>query len=348
VQKQTVQQDSHYLKRERDVVGGFVFCVCVSLTHAIRITWLNAAAAIKAGGRTGAPSYPFAPNAYRIGVANLGKCLAWILPTGARGIVGPLIDFGSLSIALILLYLLTVEGLAASETMQQKRFAVVALFLAFLQFPLAWVVPYQRPETLPLAFYIAFSLWCLTKARNHWGWVLILVVAAYLVAFVRSDVPFIFGVTLMLLSFGKALERWGSRLENFVRGAVVAVVAGGVQLYLQLVRFPHLKYAPGVPVVMLRRNFGPHVISVFLIALLPFLGLALLMVLRPIRLKAVETFTVALCLLYLPVWFVLGIAAEVRIFVPFLFALCMVAARVVAEFVMTKREPDRRLAPQEG
>jgi hypothetical protein len=228
--------------------------------------------------------------------------------------------------------------LAAASERGGGRFAVVAMYLALLQFPLTWVIPWQRSETLPLAFYVALGLWCLTKAKMHWGWVVVLVVMTYLTAFVRSDVPFVFGVALMLLSFGRVLEPWGSRVANFVRGAAVAGIAGAVQLYLQLIRFPHLKYAPGVPVVMFGHNLGRHVMSVFLIAMLPFLGLAVLMVVRPVRLKAVEAFTVGACLLYLPVWLVGGAANEVRIFVPFLFALCMVAARVVVAFVMG---PDR-------
>jgi hypothetical protein len=348
VQTEPMELDPQYPKRERIFVGAFLFCSGANLIHFIRTGYLTSTAFYKLGARRAPLGYPTAPEAYRIGVMNFARLLAWILPGSMRGMIGQLIDFLSISAVLTLIYLLTVEGFPANNKMHQKRIVVITLLLAFLQFPLAWVVPYQRPETLPTAFYIAFGLWCLTRAKSHWVWIVLLLVMTYLQAFVRSDVPFVFGLTLMLMSLGKALESWGSRLQVFLRGAAVALIAGGVQLYLQLVRFPHLKYAPGVPVVMFGHNLDPHVFSFFLIALLPFFGLAILMAVRPIPLRAIEAFTVALCLLYLPLWLVVGIVSEVRIFVPFLFALCMVAARAVAEFLMTTREDGTRLRPQGG
>jgi hypothetical protein len=72
---------------------------------------------------------------------------------------------------------------------------------------------------------------------------------------------------------------------------------------------------------------------VFAIAVFPFLVLGAFLIVKRTRLRMVDALAVTAAALYLPLWFAVGIVAEVRIFVPFLLALCMVAARVFGVYV---------------
>jgi hypothetical protein len=118
-----------------------------------------------------------------------------------------------------------------------------------------------------------------------------------------------------------------------LKAGLVAVVAAGVQMYLQFIRFPHLAYPPGTAVVQLSNNLHPHNLWPFGIALLPFLLLGAFLIYRRPPLRSIDVLAVAVAAMYLPLWFTVGRSAEVRIFVPFLMVLCMVAARVFGGYV---------------
>jgi hypothetical protein len=276
----------------------------------------------------------YAPDAYRVAIPALGRLLLRMFrlkdPTG----VAAALDFFFSFFALYLFYRLATDDSPFPKGERTQRIVIVALFLAFVQFPIAWVVPWRRPETLPSAFFLAFALFCLARARKGIIWSVLLLAAAAWQAFVRFDVAFVFGIALVLLSLGRrTLEEFGSRSSNLLRGICITVIVGAVQGYLQLIRFPHLQYWPGVDVVQFKNNLQLHDLSNCVIALFPFLLLAIFLVMKRIRLQAIDAVVVASSALYFPLWFTVGVAAEVRIYVPFMMALCVVAARVAASFL---------------
>ena len=308
--------------------------MCLTLAWFVRGAW---AAGENPTGRSDQPAAVlYAPDAYRVAMPALAELMQRV-HTGDRPSMSALCDFCFFFAALFLLYRLTVDDLTPPAAGLLQRTAVVAIFLAFLQFPMAWVVPWQRPETAPTALYLAFALFCVSRTSRQGFWFVLLLAATVLQAFVRSDVPFVFGIALLLLSFGGDwLRPFGSRLSSALKAALVAGAAAGVQMYLQCIRFPHLEYPPATAVIQLSNNLHPHNLWPFAVALLPFLLLgAFLMYRRPLLrssmrplLRLPDALALAVAGLYLPLWFTVGRSAEVRIFVPCLITLCMVAARV--------------------
>jgi hypothetical protein len=318
------------VRRERICVCIFLLAVCLTLAYFVRAAW---AAGESPTGRSDQPvAVLYAPDSYRVAMPALADVLQRVY-AGDRPSMSALCDFCFFFAALFLLYRLTVDDLTPPAAGLLQRTAVVAIFLAFLQFPIAWVVPWQRPETAPTAFYLAFALFCVSRTSQQRIWFVLLLAATVLQGFVRSDVPFVFGIALLLLNLGgDKMRPFGSRLSIALKAGLVAVAAAGVQMYLQFVRFPHLAYPPGTAVIQLSNNLHPHNLWPFGIALLPFLLLAAFLIYRrpPLRppLRPLDALAVAVAGLYLPLWFTVGRSAEVRIFVPCLMALCMVAARV--------------------
>jgi hypothetical protein len=314
------------VRRERIFVGIFLFAMCLTLAYFVQSAW---SAGENAAVRSDQPvSGLYAPDAYRVAMPALADFLQRVHP-GGRPFMSALCDFCFFFAALFLLYRLTVDDLTPPDVGLLERTTVVAIFLAFLQFPIAWVIPWQRPETAPTALYLAFALFCVSRRSRQGRWFGLLLAATALQSFVRADAPFVFGAALLLLSFGgDRLRPFGSRLSSVLKAGLVAVVAAGGQMYLQFIRFPHLTYPPGTAVVQLINNLHPHNLWPFGIAVLPFLLLAAFLIDRRPKLRSVDTLAVAAAGLYLPLWFTVGRSAEVRIFVPFMLALCMVAARV--------------------
>jgi hypothetical protein len=237
--------------------------------------------------------------------------------------------------ALYLFYLLAVDTQQDGENYRLVRGARLAVFLMFVHFPLVWVVPWQRPETLPTACFLALALFCLANGRNvpEWSGVLLLAVTAQ--SFVRSDIPFVFGAALFGLSVLRqnALAEFGSRALNAVRGLAIMLIAGAIQVYLQFVRYPHLSYPPGTLMISVRNNLTLHNALNGLLALLPFLLVGVLILRKGVRLNAVDRLIIAASVLYFPLWCTVGILDEVRVYVPFLMALCVVASKVCTSYL---------------
>lgn len=265
----------------------------------------------------------------------LGRLLLKLFHLKEPSIVAAGLDFVFAFSALYLFYLLAVGNLPLTPAKLQGRTVVVALFLAFIQSPINWVVPWQRPETLPSALLLALALFCLASARKNGIWPVLLLAATACQAFVRSDVPFVFGISLVLMALGKRsiFEEFGTRSINLFMGACIVLIAGGVQAYLQFVRYPHLSYWPGIDLIQLKNNLHLHNLSNCMLALSPFLLLAGYLIAKRIRIGAVEALVAASSVLYFLLWFTVGVVGEVRIFVPFLMALNVVAARVSASFL---------------
>ena len=271
----------------------------------------------------------FAPDIYRVGMQWVSNVLQPAIRDPAARLT--FIDFVFGYAALYALYLLQAASASLHLRDRAYRIATLAFFLAAISFPLRWVVPYQRPETMPMTLYLAAAALLLLRVRSGIAWAAGLVVLTLVTAFLRSDVPCIFGVALLLLGLcGNALHQLAPRRTCVVLGAAIAAAAAGVQAYLQFVRFPHAAYPPGVPLVMLHYNVRMHSLATLAIALLPVLLTIVAAALVKATMRSIDWLCIAAAALYLPLWSTVGSIAEVRIYVPFLLLLCPVAARVFA------------------
>jgi hypothetical protein len=326
--------EAPYIRRERTFVCIFLFAMCLVLAHFVHDAWFTSTQAMSPQP-VAVKSILHAPDAYRVAIPALVQFLQKTFHVADWTSIYGVLDFCFAFPALFLLYRLTTDDLTLPAVDFNERLATVAMFLAFLQFPMVWVVPWQRPETMPSALYLALALFCVSQVKRQGKWFALVLVATAVQAFVRSDVPFVFGVAMMLVSFGdSAMRPFEPRLASLLKSGCVVLVAAGVQLYLQFIRFPHLTYPPGTPVLQLGNNLRPHFLEVFAIALLPFLLLGLFSIYKRPRLRTVDALAVVAAALYLPLWFAVGNVGEVRLFVPFLLALCMVAARVFSSYLI--------------
>lgn len=308
--------------------------ICLTAMHFIHAGWYPLMGP-PAPGAVRSPSQHYAPDVYRMLMPAVWRTAEHAIPIELAWIAAGL-DFLFLLPALLLLARLAVEDLRPA--LQQTL--TLALFVAFVQFPVDWIVPWQRPETTPTALFLAFALFCVSRASRQPLWTAALLAATFVQAFVRSDAPFILGAAITLLSFLPRFSTgFGSRRGMFLRGAAIAAIAAAVQIYLQFFLYRGIPYPPGTTPIQFATNLRPHYLTSALLALAPF-PLAFWIARRSstgvgaFRLRAIDATAILAALLYLPIWFAVGLVAEVRIFVPFLLLLCIPAARVSAHFLL--------------
>jgi hypothetical protein len=337
------------LSRERFVTGVFLFFVCLQLAQAIHGARFSYEARMVQCPPSAEEAYArsldlqpwlYAPEAYRLAVPALERFLASAFHVHDPAFVAAAVDLVAAFFTLFLLYRLSVDLPSERLATPNERLLTIALFLAVIQFPIAWVIPWQHLETLPTALYLAISLFCFASSKKNKLWCLPILAATVWQAFVRADVPFIFGVAMVLTGL------WESRKKGFANqrfevalGALVVFLAGAIQSYLQFVRYPHLSYRPGTAVVQFIFNLSLHNLTSFMIAMLPFLLFSAFLIVKRPRLDSIDRLVLMSSALYLPVWLTVGIIDEVRVYVPFLFALSMVAAKVSAPFLTREYRP---------
>lgn len=328
-----------YFKRERSFAGIFLFIVSFTIARTIRHGSI-----LYCGGPCPVvlypPQSPWAPDVYRVGVNTVGRWINLLFHFKDATIATAMMDFVSAFVGLAILCSLAVEGLSTLRASIAARIATLGLFLAFIQFPIGFIYYQGRAETLPTFLFVAVALLCLSKGKdqgsNGYLWTLLLFAAAAGQSFFRADVPFIVGIASILLSLVPgALADLGTTSMNLLRGAGVTLISGGIQAYLKWVRFPNAHYGAEHAIV-LKFNLNPTPLSLLALCLLPFIWMAVLVLRRRIPLTSVEKLIVAASAIYLPIWFTVGMATEVRIFVPFLLPLCVVAARVSAAYLLAK------------
>jgi hypothetical protein len=335
---------SRYIWWERTCVRVFLIAIFITLAHFVHSDYLLGDGLRPIASSTSvyylfkpAPAPLHAPESYRVAIPALGRFLVRILHSHHPSIVAGVLDFLFGTLACYLLYQVVVSGFGLQEARLKERSLAVAMFLAFVQFTIPWVVPWQRPETLPTALYIAIALLCLIRSGRSAAWSAMLLAATAVQGFVRADVPFALGIALVLASLmGDTLQQFGLRRATLAKGIAVAAISGGVQCYLQFVRFPHLSYWPGTSVVQFRNNLGLHNLSNLLLALFPYLFVGGALAIKRVHLDAVDALILVASVLYLGIWFTVGLVDEVRIFVPFMMALSVVAAKFAAGYVLSE------------
>ena len=275
-----------------------------------------------------------APEAYRLAIPAIERVINILLHLKDGTLAGYAIDFLGGFLTLYILYILAVEGFPLTQQAIASRMAVLGIFLAFIQFPISFIFFLQRMETLPTALLrrrrAPFSLQGKKESLVDHP----LISATAIQAFTRADVPFIFGLSA---HDPELLRQPVARLRianfNLLLGTGVTLISGGIQSYLKFILMPHLPYATGSPIVI-QYNVKWNVFNIFFLAVLPFLLLIVPAVRQRRRLSSVEVIAIGASVLYLPLLFTVALVSEVRIYVPSLLALCLVAARILSSYLL--------------
>ena len=235
-------------------------------------------------------------------------------------------------LALQLLYAILNRSSYLATLLQADRNTILGLNLALLQLPCYWITVYPRPETMPTVFTVAAAAYLLSvpRPRSSALRAFLFLVLCVAQAFLRADAACVLGLVALGLSLRPSPGLAMSRTLLAATGLVSCLSAAGIQLYLMRVVYPLAHYKSRDEPFQLISNFthAHHYVSMVL-ALGLFLYVALLYRRFARRLLFVDHFLLISALVYLPLWLVLGIASEVRIFVPFLMAVSPAAATLL-------------------
>ena len=271
----------------------------------------------------------FAPDQYRIGVVFAGKLIGDGIGLQKYYICYSVFDFFcALGAGLLCYATLIISELFLQFTEEERGRGVVLLLLA-ITYPLAWTVPWERPETLPSALYLVLCIELVRRKRSSYWATAGILVATLWQSFVRTDIPMVLGVALLLL----AVLRTGRRWRYFGIGAGILMIAAAIQAFLQFILFPDAMYPHGLRVVHLAENLQPRQLVVVVIALLPWVLLMRLLVRYRKEMEPGDVLAAIASCLYVPLWWAVGIVSEVRLFVPFLLAMTPTAAKLMVLFL---------------
>ncbi len=250
----------------------------------------------------------------------------------------PIIEAISFGLAMVLLYLQFSWSQQMESASPARRLTSLGLFLAALQLPMLWIYPWERPETLPTAFYVAL----IALLGLHYEWISLpvsLVIAAALSpmqASMRGDAPVIMGGGLVLFAL-IARDLPGTRRIGMASIGVTTAALGGVtQLYLEHL-FP-LHPGQTKATFQLWTNLrvwqSPFHIPVFLTAISPLVFTLWLVWRNRLKLDTSSRLILFLCVLYLPIYFCLGLVQEVRIYVPYMMLAAPSLGKVWASYLL--------------
>ncbi len=221
----------------------------------------------------------------------------------------------------------TVSFQAASPTSRWLR-----LFILFglATYYMNWSMWYQRPETWACTLFVAASMYLLSAVSSRPTVTLGLIALAAAQSVIRSDIAILFHFALFVVVIFRGARGFLVDRAVLLASSVVGGVLATAMLWLLIHRiFPHATYGD-TPVFQLVRNLSP----VQLVPALLFLAPTIYTFLRGSQQGAAgqgqaETLLLASAL-YFASWTVVGRLEEVRIFVPFAFALIPQTANALA------------------
>ncbi len=268
-----------------------------------------------------------APGQYRVGVIDTAYFLARHTHLGLRHTLAVL-DVVSGFIAVFTLFLILRRSAVYREAGQAGEWFGAVSFVALVQYYLAWLLWYQKPETLPTTALLALSLLLLTvrmplpDGLGSMARVIGLLLLVVAQAFVRADVAFALHVGVLLVCLtqagkGFALSRW-LQAGTSLAGVMLAVA---IQYWLMRRVFPQANYGD-TPVLQLFLNLkSPGSLFPFLLFLAPFAWTAVMLMRRRYQVGSAEIGMFTGAVIFLGMWVTVGRIAEVRIFLPFALAL---------------------------
>jgi hypothetical protein len=274
-----------------------------------------------------------APNQYRIGVIDTAYFLAQHTHLALRHTLAVL-DVIAAFVAVFALFLVLRRSAVYRGATLEGRWFGAAGFLVLVQFYLAWLLWYQRPETLSTAGILALTLLLLAETvPGGVGTAVVgLLVLAVVQGFVRADVAFALHLGILLvcltpLGRGFALSR-GLQAGT---SAVAMLIVLGVQLWLMRQAFPQANYG-STPVFQLIANLSsPDAWIPFVLFMGPFAWTLWMAGRRKFQMEAGGVAVLVGALIFLGMWVVVGRVQEVRIFLPFALALAPLTIEIAMQ-----------------
>jgi hypothetical protein len=267
-----------------------------------------------------------APSQYRIGVIDTAYFLARHLHVGMRHTLA-LVDVISGMIAVFALFLVLQRSALYGRASVGTQWFGAASFIILVQFYLAWLLWYQRPETLPTAAILALALLLVTKSPQSEGagtvgTVIGLLLLAVAQGFVRADVAFALHLGILLVCLtpagkGFALPRGGQAGTSLV----AMLLALGIQYDLMKRVYPQATYGDTQVLQLFLNLKSPWGFAPFVLFLLPMGWTAVMLVRRRYHAESAGLGMFTAAVIFLGMWVVVGKIAEVRIFLPFALAL---------------------------
>jgi hypothetical protein len=260
-----------------------------------------------------------APNQYRIGVIDTAYFLAQHTHLALRYML-TVMDVIAAFVAVFALFFVLRRSAVYREVGRAGQWFGAAGFLVLVQFYLAWLLWYQRPETLPTAAILALAGLLLAVPLRGGLAVAGFVLLAGVQGFVRADVGFALHAGILLvcltpLGRGFALPR-GLQARTSVVSLLLVL---GIQFWLMRM-FPQAGYGSTAVLQLLLNLRSASSWIPFVLFMAPF-AWTVWMVRRYRAAGAAEAGVLAGALIFLGMWLVVGRVKEVRIFLPFALAL---------------------------
>jgi hypothetical protein len=221
-----------------------------------------------------------------------------------------------------------------------------ASFVVLVQFYLAWLLWYQKPETLPTAAMLSLALLLLTVRLGGRLGTMVPVVGLLLLAvaqgFVRADAAFALHVGILLVCLtpagrGFALPRWLQAGTSV--GAVVLAV--GIQYWLMWRRYPQANYGDTQVLQLFLNLRSPEEFVPFLLFLGPFAWTALMLMRRRYQADSAQFAIFTSAVIFMGMWVTVGRIGEVRIFLPFTLTLAPLTAELAMQHFLPEESTMR-------
>jgi hypothetical protein len=216
----------------------------------------------------------------------------------------------------------------ATRVSQMFR-ATIVLGLAL--YYLMWSMWYQRPETWTSVLFVAASLYVISAIRSPAVVFSDLVVLAVVQGFVRSDVAILFHFALFLYVLIRGADdfpvgRWVLLAASCVSGLLSTAI-----LWIIMHRiFPHATYGT-TKVFQLPANLTPNQFLPFALFFIPIFYTYVRGKASGAATRAGGQTLLLASIFYLASWVLVGRIAEVRIFIPFAFALMPQTSNALAD-----------------
>jgi hypothetical protein len=281
-----------------------------------------------------------APGQYRIGVIDTAYFLARHTHLGLRHTLA-MVDVIAGLITVFTLFLVLRRSRVYHRANQAAEWFGAASFVVLVQFYLAWLLWYQKPETLPTAAMLSLALLLLTVRLGGRLGTIVPVVGLLLLAvaqgFVRADAAFALHVGILLVCLtpagrGFALPRWLQAGTSLV----AAVLAVGIQYWLMRRVYPQANYGDTQVLQLFLNLRSPENFVPFLLFLAPFAWTAVMLISRRYRTGSAGIAMFTAAVIFLAMWVTVGRIAEVRIFLPFTLTL----APLTVELAMQRFLPE--------
>jgi hypothetical protein len=278
-----------------------------------------------------------APNQYRIGVIDTAYFLARHLHLGMRHTLA-LLDVIAGVIAVFALFLVLQRSAVYGRANVAAQWFGAASFVVLVQFYLAWLLWYQRPETLATAATLALALLLLAirlplpEGVGRMAAVAGLLLLAVAQGFIRADVAFALHLGVLLVCLTSAGK--GFALPRGVQAGtslVAVLLALGIQYYLMKRLYPLANYGHTQVLQLVYNLKSPQGYIPFLIFMMPLGWTVVMLARRRYRAGSAEIGMLAAAVIFMGMWVIAGRIKEVRIFLPFALALAPLTAELAMQ-----------------